>query len=117
MRTIARMLALVLAVGLTACGGRATMDGADDDAPAVLEVENHANLDMTIYAIREGGERRRLGTATAHLTTEFTIPASMMFGLTSFRFQADPIGGDRAPVTHSITVAPGDRVVMRIPPG
>ncbi|MBW3534277.1 MAG: hypothetical protein KY453_03505, partial [Gemmatimonadetes bacterium] len=104
-------------MALAACSGRATMDGAADDAPAVLEVENHANLDMTIYAIREGGQRQRLGTATAHLTTEFTIPSSMLFGVTSLRFQADPIGGDRAPVTQSITVAPGDVVVMRIPPG
>ncbi len=67
--------------------------------------------------IRSGGNRQRLGTSTAHTRMTFTIPASLMFGLTPLRFQADPIGSDRAPVTQEITVEPGDRVRLVIPPG
>ncbi len=110
-------LALALAVTLAACGGRAEMPTPGSAQPqTTLEVQNQASLDMTIYAIREGGERRRLGTAIAHQTTKFTIPYTMIFGVSDLRFQADPIGSDQAPVSEVIPVQPGDVVVMQIPP-
>jgi hypothetical protein len=39
-----------------------------------------------------------------------------MSGLTQLRFIADPIGSTRASVSEEITVAPGDTVMMTIPP-
>jgi hypothetical protein len=72
-------------------------------------------LDMNIFASRSGA-RVRLGTATGNRKTNLSIPSTVMSGLTSLRFIADPIGGNRASVSQEITVAPGDTVVMTIPP-
>ena len=47
--------------------------------------------------------------------TNFTIPSTLLSGLTPMRFIADPIGGSRASVSQEITVAPGDTVLMTIP--
>jgi len=37
-------------------------------------------------------------------------------GLATLRFIADPIGATRPSVSEEITVAPGDTVMMTIPP-
>jgi hypothetical protein len=39
-----------------------------------------------------------------------------MSGITTLRFFADPIGGNRTPVSEEITVQEGDEVGLRIPP-
>ena len=104
-------LLLLLAV---ACGpSRARSPG---EPPAVLEVDNASGLDMNVYVVQTSGARNRIGTSTAHTRQWFRIPDRLIFGATPLRFQADPIGGNRLPVTQEITVAPGDTVVWRIPP-
>jgi hypothetical protein len=70
---------------------------------------------MTVYAARSA-QRIRLGLAPGHANTVFTVPAGLMNGLTQLRFIADPIGGARPSVSEEITVAPGDSVVLQIPP-
>lgn len=110
---MAAALAVVLVVA--ACG-QPSQTG-EPQPRTTLEVDNQASLDMTIYVIRSGGTRERLGTSTAHTRMTFTIPARLLFGLTPLRFQADPIGSDRAPVTQEITVEPGDNIRLVIPPG
>ena len=82
--------------------------------PTTLRVENQAFLDMTIYVYRST-QRIRLGTATGNSVTRLRIPANLIFGATSLRFQADPIGGNRTPVSEEITVSPGDEVRLTIP--
>lgn len=86
----------------------------DQGQPTILEVDNQAFQDMDVYAVMSG-QRVRLGLATGVHKTNFTIPPSLVNGLTSLRFVADPIGGRRASVSQEITVAPGDTVVMTIP--
>ena len=88
---------------------------AEPVPPTRLRVENQAFLDMTIYVYRST-QRIRLGTATGSSVTRLTIPANLLFGATPLRFQADPIGGSRAPISSEITVSPGDEVVLTIPP-
>lgn len=88
---------------------------AEPVPPTRLRVENQAFLDMTIYVYRSS-QRIRLGTATGNSVTRLTIPPNLIFGATPLRFQADPIGGNRAPISSEITVAPGDEVVLTIPP-
>lgn len=89
--------------------------GAEPVPPTRLRVENRAFLDMTIYVVRSS-QRIRLGQATGNTVTTFTIPANLIFGTTPLRFQADPIGGSRAPVSEEISVSAGDEVVLLIPP-
>ncbi len=89
---------------------------AEPVPPTRLRVDNQAFLDMTIYVYRST-QRIRLGTATGNSVTRLTIPANLIFGATPLRFQADPIGGSRAPISSEITVSPGDEVILTIPPG
>ncbi len=88
----------------------------DQNQPTVVEVDNQGFQDMDVYVVRSG-QRWRLGLATGTSKTMLTIPPTMVSGLTPLRFVADPIGGRRASVGEEITVAPGDTVVMTIPPG
>lgn len=88
---------------------------AEPVPPTTLRVENQAFLDMNIYVYRSS-QRMRLGTAPGNATTRMTIPANLVFGPTPLRFQADPIGGSRQPLSEEITVSPGDEVTFIIPP-
>ena len=108
-------LALVL---LVAAGCKTLSHGsgsADQNQPTILQVDNQGFIDMDVFTLRSS-QRVRLGTAPGASKSNFTIPPSLVSGLTPLRFIADPIGGRRASVSQEITVAPGDTVVMTIPP-
>lgn len=114
-RTLA--LTLALAPGLGACAGRAaTLPSPEGQPTTVVEVVNRATLDMNVYVVPESGGRERLGTATSHVTTHFTIPRRHLFGVTNLRFQADPVGSVRTHLSEQVLVIPGDTVVLTIPP-
>jgi hypothetical protein len=81
----------------------------------MLQVENRGFTDMVIYAI-SGGQRARLGLATGNSTKSFTIPNHLIRSAGVLRFLADPIGGNRTPVSEEMTVHPGDIVTLTIPP-
>lgn len=111
-----RMLVACLALASACSLNRNDPDEmAEPVPPTKLRVDNQAFLDMTIYVYRSS-QRVRLGTATGNSVTRLTIPANMIFGATPLRFQADPIGGNRTPVSSEITVSPGDEVYLTIPP-
>ena len=119
MRRVAiRSLALLsLAVTLSGCGGNPKIRTANpDQQQTVLVVNNQNFLDFTIYLLY-GGQRVRLGDATGNRRTKLTIPARYIFGVSTLQFQADPIGGRRAPISDAISVTPGDEVELTIPPG
>ena len=106
----------VLIAGLLACSGfKQGTNTTAQPGPTVVQVDNQGFLDMTVYAVRST-QRYRLGTATGNAKTNFNIPTVIMSGITPVRFVADPIGGNRASVSEEITVAPGDTVVLTIPP-
>ena len=109
-------LACALLVG-AACAGinKKDEEAAEPIPPTRLKVENQAFLDMTIYVFRSS-QRVRLGIANGSSTTRMTIPANLIFGSTPLRFQADPIGGNRQPVSQEISVSAGDEVTLIIPP-
>src|SRR5688572_295328 len=81
-----------------------------------LRVENQAFNDMTIYVVR-GGSRQRIGQVTGASSALLTIPESMVGGGATLQFQADPVGSNRAPISESINVNPGDEVRLTIPAG
>jgi len=81
----------------------------------MLQVENRGFADMVIYAI-SGAQRFRLGLATGNSTKSFTIPRALLRGAGPLRFLADPIGGQRSPISEDIVVRPGDIVSLTIPP-
>ena len=57
-----------------------------------------------------------MGTALGNTKTNLTVPPGLVNGSTPLRFIADPIGSSRASVSEEIMVAPGDTVVLMIPP-
>lgn len=111
-------LAFALAfLGVAACARFGGGSGnTDPNQPTVIQVDNHGFSDMTIYAVRNS-QRVRLGIATGNGKTNFNIPRSLSGGLATLRFIADPIGSRRNSLSEEITVAPGDTVVLMIPPG
>src|SRR4051812_12993308 len=117
---VRRRVAMAMLVACVALASACSMNKNPDETaepvpPTRLRVENQAFLDMTIYVYRSS-QRIRLGSATGNSVTRLTIPANLIFGATALRFQADPIGGSRAPISSEITVSPGDEVVLTIPP-
>lgn len=89
--------------------------GTDRNDRTAVQVDNRGFADMTIYALRSS-QRVRLGVAPGYSVRVFDVPRALIGGLTTLRFIADPIGTTRASVSEEITVAPGDTVVMTIPP-
>lgn len=81
----------------------------------MVQVQNQGFTDMVVYAVN-GGQRIRLGLATGHATKTFSIPRHLVRGAGQIRFLADPIGGNRTPVSEELTVLPGDIVTLTIPP-
>jgi hypothetical protein len=110
-------LALIgVAVGLPGCGKNRPALEIDPDATTTLVVDNQSFPDMTIYVL-EGGRRVRLGLANGNSETRFKLPKYLVrSSITTLRFQADPIGGNRSPVSEEINISPGDEVMLRIPP-
>jgi len=84
-------------------------------ATTVVEVDNQGVLDMTVYVMR-GAERVRLGIAGGLKKTALPLPPNIVFGPTTLRFVADPIGSNRNSVSDEITVSPGDTVTWTIRP-
>ena len=112
---LARTL-LAGALALTvACSRGRPETSINPDAPITLTVDNQAFADMTIYVL-ESSRKVRLGLANGNSTTKFVLPKYLARTLTTLRFLADPIGGNRSPVSEEITVSPGDEITLRIPP-
>jgi hypothetical protein len=109
------ILMCALALGAACSGNKKEDEAAEPVPPTMLKVQNQAFLDMTIYVYRSS-QRVRLGIANGNSTARFVIPSNLIFGSTPLRFQADPIGRNRAPVSQEITVTPGDEVLLTIPP-
>lgn len=119
-RALVALLAILL---LPACvmprgggGGRwEPGDGSTQDQRATIRVENRSWNEVTVYAMRST-QRIRLGNVPGVSTRTFNIPQGLVGQGTSLRFQADPIGSDRAPISQEIFVNAGDEVQMYVPP-
>jgi hypothetical protein len=112
----ALLLAMLSVAAAEACAShqQAQTTTAPAEQQTVLKVDNQAFLDMTIYVLN-GAQRVRLGIAAGKSVTSLTIPSYLIHGVAPLRFLADPIGGNRAPVSDEINVQPGDEVTLTIP--
>jgi hypothetical protein len=107
---------LIAAISLTlaVCGRSASTGTPEPAGQTTLMVENQSTLQVTVYVLR-GAQRQRLGTAAALRTTRLRIPDNLIFGVTSLRFEVDPLGSRQTPISEQITVAPGEEVTLVIP--
>ena len=118
MRKGNRILAGLAAV-LTACGGSTTAKSPEPEQslfPAFVQVENQSYGDFNVFVFRNETTRLRLGRSTANTTQAFKIPVDMMTGQARIKIGADPIGHQGMGITREIPVAPGDTIVLVIPP-
>ena len=115
MRSFIRSFPLLIVLALAACAGRSGTGTPNPDSETILQVQNQGFSDMVIYALN-GSQRTRLGLATGNSTKSFTLPQYLVRNGGTLRFQADPVGGNRAPVSEEMSVQPGDIVTLTIPP-
>jgi hypothetical protein len=54
--------------------------------------------------------------ANAKSVTSIPLNRTIVLGIQTLRFEADPIGGRSSAVSEQITVTPGEEIVLRIPP-
>jgi hypothetical protein len=114
MRTMFRPL-LIAAAAISAACTTAGAKNRPAEPETSVEVQNQSFNDMTIYVVRSA-QRIRLGTAGGNTTSVLKLPRGIIFGITQLQFVADPIGGQRLPISESISVTPGDQVRLIIPP-
>lgn len=114
MQTAIRYIALLAVLAVAACGPASRQARGPEPAQTTVRVENRNFLDMNVFVLR-GGQRIRLGMVPGTSTRVLTIPQSLIFGSTSLRFLADPIGSRQTPISDDIVVNPGDQVTMFIP--
>ncbi|NUP56482.1 MAG: hypothetical protein HOQ19_11650 [Gemmatimonadaceae bacterium] len=116
-----KVLLIALMVGSLAIGPatgcyRQTARGGAQDAPTWVRVDNQSLTDATVY-VWQSSQRLRIGFVSGTSTQTMQIPRSVIFGPTQLRFSVDFLAGSRSPLSESITVIPGDTVVLQIPPG
>jgi len=115
-RTFKLFSVVALCAIFAACASLGKQRPVGSTAPTTVIVDNRALLDMNIYIIRSSGQRLRIGLAQSLSKTKLTIPFGIVLGSTQVRFLADPIGGNRGPVSEEITVMEGDEVTLMLPP-
>jgi hypothetical protein len=108
------MAVLIIGTLLNACSSTQQSEADLLATRTTVTIDNQSFSDMTIYVSR--GQRVRLGTARGHSKTTFTIPPSVVAGVSLLRFIADPVGSTRASVSEEISINPGDEVGLTIPP-
>ena len=104
----------MIALAAASCGRTPEAESAEPNGQTTLVVENQSTLQVTVY-VRRVAQRQRLGIANALTTTRLRIPDSVIFGLTSLRFEVDPLGSRHEPISEQITVSPGDEVRLVVP--
>ena len=114
MRMIRVPAAALLSLALAACASGGTR--AEEQEATYVVVENRSRFDMTIYVVRDNGQRIRIGRVASVSRERLRIPPDLLFGLTSLRFLADPLAGNREPISNEIVMQPGEEITLTIPP-
>jgi len=109
----ARLLGFALLI--TACSPATKAAQPNPQAPTTVKIENDNVQDMDVFVL-SNGLRMRLGLVSGGHTEVFTLPATVVTGSSQVRFELRPIAGGARPRTETITVMPGDQVVLMIPP-
>lgn len=120
MRHLVNRTHLALATGLVAlalagCSRNQAETGIIPNQPIILTVDNESFNDMRIY-LHQGGQRIRIGTANGKSISTFKLPKRVMFGFTTLKVEAVPIGANGREISEEITVTPGEDLKLTINP-
>jgi len=87
-------------------------NGADPFADGVVTVQNDNWLDVVVYAVN-GSSKFRLGSVGGISNGTFRLTAGLS-PTGSVRLLVDPIGAPAGYLSDAITVAPGQRIELRV---
>lgn len=107
------LLAVGLAVGL-GVGACVSMGGGGDDPFATLVVQNDGTSIVTVYAVRDGGSRVRVGQVSALSEAEFPLRRHMLGGSDRLQLLIDPLGSRQAYPSDTIHVDRDDVIELRV---
>jgi hypothetical protein len=112
-------LFVVAGLGIAAVTGcsRNTVDtNLPPEETTTIQVENENITDMRISIRRApSGATYRIGTARGVQTTNLTVPRSIITGVNEVTFEITPLSGGARTFTRTITISPGDTIMLRIP--
>jgi hypothetical protein len=104
---------LIILVTVLVLGGCASMSSGGGGEPyATLVIENDGTATVTIYALRSGGTRMRIGQVTALGRGEFEIRQYMVSGSSQLQLLIDPLGSRQSYPTRSVYISEGE--VLRL---
>jgi hypothetical protein len=118
MSLVLRTAAICGLLANLACAGGGS--GSEQPAPSSrgkVKIENRSSLNMDIYVRKTFSSPVRLGYVPASETAEFTLPAALVAGSSSFRLEARPVRGAGSPeVSEPFSARSGEEVFWSIPP-
>ncbi|MEM1117073.1 MAG: hypothetical protein AAF845_04480 [Bacteroidota bacterium] len=110
-----RVLLLTTFVALAGCASTGTEAAGDDGPTASVEVQNRNWIAMEIFATAQG-QRVRLGRLSAGRERTYTLPGRLFAaGPTAVAFEMEADGSEREVLRETISVAPGETVILVIP--
>lgn len=101
---------LALLITVVALGACASTGNGDSEPYATVTIENDGTATVTVYTLRSGGTRMRLGQVTGLSTAEFPVRRNMVTGTHELQLLIDPVGSPQTYPTRSIPISEGDHV-------
>jgi hypothetical protein len=86
------------------------------DASPVVIFENQSLEQAAVYAVARGGPGVRIGTVQAGRTDTLAVGAGALDASGSVTIVARLLARSRTPNTGPLTLQPGDRILVRLPP-
>jgi hypothetical protein len=110
-----QLAAALLLPALAACaGGKARAGRGGSGQTATLEVRNSYLGPVAVYAVRQGGTVRRIGSAYSSKVERITLGPDLIGTGSSVLIFAVPVAENARASTGQITVRPGDVVQFNI---
>lgn len=117
------ILPFALALGVAAHGGAtpaaaavADTTVADPNAPVTVRFENQSMDLATLYAVPSGGMAVRLGQVFSGGRSQFVVPKSMVWGVSTVDFVAVPFARNFVTRSGPVTLSPGDAYDLSLSP-
>jgi len=108
--------AIVAVVSSAACATNRTSNEAGlvtAEAAPTVTVQNDNWLDVAVYVVH-GTSRLRIGTVSSTTSRTFRLPREGGTGAIPLQILADPIGENRRYITDPVTLAPGQRLEVKV---